>query len=115
MRVPRTTGVRDGQPMLADGRVLNVTNVVWCTGFRPDTSWIDLPEIGAGADLEQQRGVVTGQPGLYLLGRLFQYALASSMIHGVGPDAAYIAHHIAARPDQLVATPPASRAAGPGI
>lgn len=55
---------------------------------RPDTSWIDLSEIGAGAEHQQQRGVVTGQPGLYLLGRLFQFALASSMIHGVGSDAA---------------------------
>ena len=29
----RTTGVVDGKPVLADGRVLDVANVVWCTGF----------------------------------------------------------------------------------
>ena len=45
----------------------------------------------------QQRGVVESRPGLYFLGRLFQYALASSMIRGVGPDAEYIADHLAAR------------------
>ena len=42
-RVPRTAGVRDGLPVLEDGRVLDVANVIWCTGFRPDFSWIDLP------------------------------------------------------------------------
>jgi putative flavoprotein involved in K+ transport len=41
--------------------------------------------------------VVESRPGLYFLGRLFQYALASSMIRGVGPDADYIAGHLAAR------------------
>jgi putative flavoprotein involved in K+ transport len=35
-RVPRTEGVRDGLPELADGRVLDVSNVIWCTGFRYD-------------------------------------------------------------------------------
>jgi putative flavoprotein involved in K+ transport len=71
--------------------------VVWCTGFRPDTSWIDLPVFGADGEPPQRRAVVDTQPGLYFLGRLFQYALASSMIHGVGRDAEHIARHIAAR------------------
>ena len=34
------TGVRDGRPLLADGVVLDVANVVWCTGFGPDFRWI---------------------------------------------------------------------------
>src|SRR5262249_43674181 len=42
-RAPRVTGVRDGKPLLADGRVLDVTNVIWCTGFHPGLSWVDLP------------------------------------------------------------------------
>ena len=29
----RTVGVRDGKPMLADGEVLDVANVIWCTGY----------------------------------------------------------------------------------
>jgi putative flavoprotein involved in K+ transport len=41
-RVPRTAGVRDGLPVLDDGRVLEVANVVWCTGVVPDFGWIDL-------------------------------------------------------------------------
>jgi putative flavoprotein involved in K+ transport len=42
-RVPRTTGVRDGYPVLEDGRVLEVSNVVWCTGFSPSYDWVQLP------------------------------------------------------------------------
>jgi putative flavoprotein involved in K+ transport len=96
-RVPRSVGVRDGLPELADGRTPTVANVVWCTGFRPDTTWIDLPVFDADGEPPQRRGVLDTQPGLYFLGRLFQYALASSMIHGVGRDAEHIAGHIAAR------------------
>src|SRR6185503_17324302 len=42
-RTPRTAGVKDGQPVLADGRVLEVANVIWCTGFDPGFDWIHLP------------------------------------------------------------------------
>ena len=103
-RAPRTVGVRDGQPLLADGRTPDVANVVWCTGFRPDTSWIDLPVFDPTGEPMQRRGVVDTQPGLYFLGGLFQYALASSMIRGVGRDAAYIADHLSARTRRSAAT-----------
>jgi putative flavoprotein involved in K+ transport len=99
-RGPRTVGVRDGQPLLADGRTPNVANVVWCTGFRPDTSWIDLPVFGPAGEPMQRRGVVESRPGLYFLGGLFQYALASSMIRGVGRDAGYIAERLSLRTGQ---------------
>lgn len=42
-QVARTVGVQDGHPLLEDGRVLDVANVIWCTGFRQDFGWIDLP------------------------------------------------------------------------
>jgi putative flavoprotein involved in K+ transport len=96
-RVARTVGVRDGLPVLAGGDPVDVANVVWCTGYRPDTSWIDLPVPDLHGDPVTRRGVVPGWPGLYFLGRLFQYALASSMIHGVGRDAEYIAGHVLSR------------------
>jgi putative flavoprotein involved in K+ transport len=83
--------------MLADGRVLDVANVVWSTGFRPDAGWIDLPGLDAGGDPEHRRGAVAGRPGLYFLGRLFQDSLSSSMIQGVGRDADHIAADITRR------------------
>ncbi|MFE7166003.1 flavin-containing monooxygenase [Streptomyces sp. NPDC057616] len=99
-RVARTTGVRDGRPLLADGTAADVANVVWCTGFRPDTSWIDLPDthvFGEDGEPAQYRGVVDTQPGLYFVGRLFQYAMASSMIQGVGRDAEHVVRHLVGR------------------
>jgi putative flavoprotein involved in K+ transport len=95
-RVPRTVGVRDGLPVLEDGRVLEVANVIWCTGFHPGFSWIDLPILGEIEPLHE-RGVVANQPGLYFVGLFFLYALSSAMIHGVARDAEHIAHEIAAR------------------
>jgi putative flavoprotein involved in K+ transport len=96
-RVPRTAGVRDGLPLLEDGRVLEVANVVWSTGFRPDFSWIDLPVLDAGGQPRHDRGVVDDQPGLYFVGLFFLSAVASSLVGGVGRDAAHIAEQIAAR------------------
>ncbi|MCI3270036.1 flavin-containing monooxygenase [Streptomyces cylindrosporus] len=97
-RVARTAGVRDGRPVLADGSVPDVANVLWCTGFRPDVSWIDLPAaFDADGEPAQRRGVVEARPGLYFVGRLFQDSLASSMIQGVGRDAEQVVRHLVAR------------------
>jgi len=96
-RVPRVVGVRNGLPFLEDARTLDVTNVIWCTGFHPGFSWIDLPVFAdSGAPLHEG-GVVTSQPGLYFVGLHFLYAFSSTMIHGVGRDADRIAAAIAAR------------------
>jgi putative flavoprotein involved in K+ transport len=97
-RVPRVTGVRHGQPQLEDGRRTEVANVVWCTGFDPSFSWIDLPVIEEGAREPNHRsGVVEDVPGLYFVGLKFLYSVSSEQIHGVGRDAARIADAIAAR------------------
>jgi putative flavoprotein involved in K+ transport len=95
--VPRVAGVRNGLPLLEDGRVLDVANVVWCTGFHPGFSWLDLPVFGPDGDPQHERGVVASEPGLYFVGLHFLYALSSVMIHGVGRDAARIADAVATR------------------
>ena len=59
-------------------------------------SWIDVPGLGGG-EPPHRRGVVDGQPGLYLVGLHFLYALSSAMIQGAGRDAEHVARHIAAR------------------
>src|SRR5580765_2815610 len=95
-RVPRVAGVRNGSPLLEDGRVLDVANVVWCTGFHPGFSWIDLPVFGPDGEPQHQEGVVPSEPGLYFVGLHFLSAMSSVMIHGVGRDAARIAVRISA-------------------
>jgi putative flavoprotein involved in K+ transport len=96
-QVPRTVGVKDGYPELADGRVLTVSNVIWCTGFRYDFGWIDLPVFGEDGEPMHRRGIVDSEPGLYFMGLLFQYAVSSNVLPGMGRDAEYIARHIASR------------------
>ncbi len=92
----RTVGVQNGKPALADGRVLDVTNVVWCTGFGKDTDWIRLP-IGNGDWPEQTRGVVPDVPGLYFVGLPFLQGFYSMLTGGVARDADYVARHIVRR------------------
>jgi putative flavoprotein involved in K+ transport len=105
-RVPKTTGVEDGLPVVGDGRVLEVENVIWCTGFRPGFSWIDLPIFGGEEDPREprhERGIVPNVPGLYFVGLFFLYAASSSIITGLGRDAKRIVDHIASQtsPDQV--------------
>jgi putative flavoprotein involved in K+ transport len=95
--VSRTIGVEGGFPALEDGRVLHVSNVVWCTGFRQDLSWIDLPVFGDDGELTHDRGLVPSEPGLSFAGLVFQFAATSDVITGVSRDAEYIAKHIASR------------------
>jgi putative flavoprotein involved in K+ transport len=99
--VPRVAGVRDGKPLLEDGRLLNVTNVVWCTGFHPGFSWIDFPIFDEHGEPEQFRGVVESHPGLFFVGLFFLYAMSSSMVQGVHRDARYVADALWRRARQM--------------
>ena len=96
-RAARVVGVRDGLPSLEGDRVLPVANVIWCTGFHPGFSWIDLPVFGPDGEPLHERGVVAREPGLFFVGLHFLYAMSSTMIHGVGRDAERVARAIAAR------------------
>jgi putative flavoprotein involved in K+ transport len=90
----RTVGVQDGQPVLDGGRILDVRNVVWCTGFRPDFSWIQLPlEVGEDGYPVQYRGAST-TPGLYFVGLPFLHSFASMLIGGAERDTARVAEQI---------------------
>lgn len=90
----RATGVQDGKPMLDDGRVLNVRNVIWCTGFHGDYSWVKGLTYGEDGYPEQDHGVVTSAPGLYFVGLKFQRAGGSSLVGGVGRDAKHVVDYI---------------------
>lgn len=87
-RVPRMTGVQNGLPQMENGRVLDVANVIWCTGYRPNFSWIDLPIFGGEEHPREpihERGIVADEPGLYFTGLFFLYAISSyqqRMDHG---------------------------------
>ena len=101
----RTVGVQDGKPVLDDGCVLDVQNVIWCTGFGRNDSWIKVPyEVDEDGYPEQYRGVVDSAPGLYFVGMLFLHSFASMLIAGAGRDAERVAKHIAAKAKGLSAS-----------
>jgi putative flavoprotein involved in K+ transport len=93
-RVPHVTGVSHGRPILEDGRVLDVANVIWATGFVRDYRWIRLPMFDARGDPIHHRGVVQGEPGLYFVGLPYQSSLLSGLVAGAAADAKYIAKQI---------------------
>jgi putative flavoprotein involved in K+ transport len=105
-RVPRVAGVQEGLPLLENGRVLDVANIIWCTGFRSDFGWIDLPILGDDGEPVHDRGVVGSEAGLYFIGLAFQYSLSSDVLPGMARDHAFVANHIASRaPSMSEASP----------
>ncbi len=113
-RVPRMTGVEGGRPLLEDGAVLDVASVVWCTGFEPGLSWLDLDVLDDAGRPRHRSGIVEEVPGLYVVGQDFLFALSSGQVHGVSRDAARIAGHIAARGAARSARPHAGQPRGLG-
>jgi len=106
-------GVADTQECtvrLADGTGLDVSTVVWATGYRPDYSWIDIPGVVQDGQVIHRRGV-TGVSGLYFLGLTWQHTRGSALLGFVNDDAAYLAGHITGtgRASQAAAARPASQ------
>jgi putative flavoprotein involved in K+ transport len=93
-RVARIARVVDGLPVTEDGDVLDVANIIWSTGFRPDFGWVDLPGLDSTGRLTTDRGSVVDQPGLFVLGQEFQYMFNSHTVGGVGKDAAHVVKQI---------------------
>jgi putative flavoprotein involved in K+ transport len=93
-RVPRAVRVENGLPVLEDGRVVDAANVIWCTGFRLDFSWIDVPVFGEDGEPVHDLGAAP-ESGLYFLGLDFLVSFTSENVGGVGRDAAQIAKRIA--------------------
>lgn len=95
-RVPRTAGVRDGLPLLADGSTPRVVAVVWCTGLRPEHRLVRPPACDADGLLVHRRGV-TDVPGLYAVGLPYQSSITSHLVGGVGADARRVVDHLTRR------------------
>jgi putative flavoprotein involved in K+ transport len=80
--------------VLADGSVLDVATIVWCTGYRQEFDWIDLPVVGEDGWPAEFRGVVESAPGLYFCGLSFQYSFSSMVLLGAGRDAEHVVAHL---------------------
>jgi putative flavoprotein involved in K+ transport len=96
VRVGRLVDERGGLPV-CDDIVIEPSAIVWCTGFEPDYRWIQLPVLNEGGTPSHDRGVSSTVDGLYFAGLRFQYRVSSSLIGGVGADAAFVAAEIGRR------------------
>jgi putative flavoprotein involved in K+ transport len=87
----------DARPRLAlDLRSGEIGAIVWATGFRPDYSWLQVPVLDRKGRLRHDGGVVTGAPGLYVIGLNLLRRRKSSFIHGAEDDARDLTDHLAA-------------------
>ena len=95
-------GIEDPEPFEADApeelELSGFGAVVFAGGFRPDyTSWLPWPEafdeLGFPIHVD---GASTVVPGLYFVGVHFLRKRKSSLLYGVGEDAALVAGRIAA-------------------
>jgi putative flavoprotein involved in K+ transport len=80
----------------------SIQTVIWATGFRPDYSWLNVPVLDRKGRIQHDGGVVVA-PGMYVLGLPFLRKRKSTLIDGVGEDAAYLAEHLYRGLDQMAA------------
>jgi putative flavoprotein involved in K+ transport len=90
---PRAVQAQSSTVTFTDGSKLDVSAVIWATGYRSDYSWIDAP-IFDERDLPVHRRGVTDSPGLYFLGLTWQYTRGSALLGWVKDDAEYLARRI---------------------
>jgi putative flavoprotein involved in K+ transport len=88
------TRVDPRAPLELDLASGEVRTVLWATGFRPDHSWLDIPVRDRVGRIHHDGGVVTGAPGLYLLGLPVLRTRASTYIHGAAADTEALANHL---------------------
>jgi putative flavoprotein involved in K+ transport len=91
---PRLVAADGRTVRFADRSTLEVSTVVWATGYRSDYSWIHIPGVVTDGRVVHRRGVTT-VPGLYFLGLSWQHTRGSALLGFVNDDAAYLADRIA--------------------
>jgi len=83
-RVVSADGTRVG---LSDGTTEEVASVLWCTGFAPDTGWVDVPGALDGAGAPRHDRGASPVPGLHWMGLPWQTRVNSGLVDGVDRDA----------------------------
>lgn len=91
---PRVCAAEGRSARFADGTSVEVDAVLWAVGYRDRTAWVDVP----GARDEDGRFVehrgISPVPGLYFVGRDWQWTRGSGLIGGVARDASFVAARI---------------------
>jgi putative flavoprotein involved in K+ transport len=110
---PRVVNADDHTVRFQDGGELEVSAVIWATGYRPDYSWIKLPIFDQDGRVRHRRGI-SDVPGLYFLGLTWLHTRGSALIGWVKEDAEFIAERIAEY-QKSKARPSVRTAVGAGV
>jgi putative flavoprotein involved in K+ transport len=77
-----------------DGTTLEVSSVIWATGYRLDHSFVNVPVFDDAGTVVHRRGV-TQSPGLYFLGLPWLHTRGSALLGWVKDDAQFLSERIA--------------------
>jgi putative flavoprotein involved in K+ transport len=90
-----SNGATSAKPILTlDLQSAGISTIIWASGYQLDFGWVKIPVFDEVGYPVHQRGV-TAFPGLYFLGLPWLYKRKSSLLYGVGEDAAFIASAMA--------------------
>jgi putative flavoprotein involved in K+ transport len=90
----RVTSANKNQMFFHDGSSIEVSNVIWSTGYKSDYRWINVPSVLNEKGMPSHQRGLSPIKGLFFLGLPWQYRRGSALIQGVGTDAEYIVEKI---------------------
>ncbi|WP_122509224.1 MSMEG_0569 family flavin-dependent oxidoreductase [Pseudomonas viridiflava] len=71
----------------------DITSIIWCIGFQPDFSWVDVPVFNGRSYPGHTRGI-TAQKGLYFLGLPWLHTRGSGRFSGISRDARHVVEQV---------------------
>ena len=92
--VPRLAAGDGKTVRFADGGVADIDALIWATGYRDHSEWMGIPAAKSpDGSFVESRGV-SPVPGLYFVGRSWQWTRGSALLTGQGADANYVTAQI---------------------
>lgn len=87
---PRVTTADRNRVSFENATSLEVSNIIWSTGFKSVYNWINIPSIFNEEGMPIHKRGITTLKGLCFLGLPWQYRRGSALLQGVGYDAEYL-------------------------
>ncbi|WP_421951074.1 flavin-containing monooxygenase [Pelagibacterium sp.] len=88
--LPRLVSAHDRAASFINGSKRLVDSVIWCIGYRDDSTWLQIPDTTHSNGNFLQVGGLSPVPGLFHLGRPWQRNRASALVMGAGEDASTV-------------------------
>jgi putative flavoprotein involved in K+ transport len=92
--VDRLAAVAGRSVTFTDGTPGEVDVVIWATGYRDRSGWVEIPEAKDERGAFVERRGISPVPNLYFIGRSWQTTRGSALLTGVGADAAEVTQHL---------------------